>query len=91
MPATSCLPTRPTPSHPIAVLVVLAMPVKNFLKMVVALQCTVDTMNYYKIVEKHVQAAPIILEIYWIEYFEIVFPNIYNCMYKTPFCKSSHT
>ena len=37
------------------------------------------------IVEKHVQAAPIIPEIYWIEYFKIVFLNIYNCAYKTSF------
>ena len=36
------------------------------------------------------QAAPIILEIYYIEYFTIVFLNIHNCMYKIPFCKSSH-
>ena len=36
------------------------------------------------------QAALIILEIYWIEYFKIVFLNIYNCVYKTHFRKSSH-
>ena len=27
---------------------------------------------------------------YCIENFKIVFLNIYNCTYKTPFCKSSH-
>ena len=36
------------------------------------------------------QVAPIILEIYLIEYLKIVFLNIYNCAYKTPLCKSSH-
>ena len=35
--------------------------------------------------EKHVKAVLIIVEIYWIEYFKIVFLNIYNCVYKTPF------
>ena len=36
-------------------------------------------------------AALIILEIYWIEYFKIVFLIIiYNCTYKAPFCKSSN-
>ena len=33
--------------------------------------------------EKHVQAALIVLERYWIKNFKIVFLNIYNCMYKT--------
>ena len=36
------------------------------------------------------QAAPCIPEIYRIEYFKLVFLNIYNCTYKTPFRKSSH-
>ena len=31
------------------------------------------------------QADPIILEIYLIEYFKIVFLNIYSCAYKTLF------
>ena len=32
MPATSWLPTHPSPSHPVGVLLVLATPVKNYLK-----------------------------------------------------------
>ena len=36
------------------------------------------------------QATLIILETYGIEYFKIVFLNNYNCVYKTPFRKSSH-
>ena len=42
--------TRP-PSHPIGVLVVLATPVKSYLKwreIQLAIQCTVDIMNYFK-------------------------------------------
>ena len=42
-------PYPPPPSHPIGVLVVLATPVKNYLKwqeIQLAIQCTVDTMNY---------------------------------------------
>ena len=41
----------PLLSHPIGVLVVLAMPVKNDLKwqeIQLAIQCTVDTMNYFE-------------------------------------------
>ena len=38
--------------------------------------------------EKHVQAALIILEIYWIEYFKIAFLNNHNCVYKTSFTNS---
>ena len=36
------------------------------------------------------QAALCFLEIEKIKYFKIVFLIIYNCTYKTPFCKSSH-
>ena len=47
----------PPPSHPIGVLVVLAMPVKSYLKCQenqLAIQCTVDTiLNNYRFVEKH--------------------------------------
>ena len=32
LPATSCLPTHLTPSHPPGVLLILATPVKNYLK-----------------------------------------------------------
>ena len=32
LPATSWLPARPPPSHPIGVLLILATPVKNYLK-----------------------------------------------------------
>ena len=65
MPATSWLP-----SHPIGVLVMLATPVKNYLKwweIQLTIQCAVDKMNYFEqlqILEKHMQVAPIILEIY---------------------------
>ena len=41
----------PPSSHPIGVLVVLAMPVKSYLKrreIQLAIQCTVDTMNYFE-------------------------------------------
>ena len=41
----------PPPSHPVGVLLVLAMPVKNYLKwweIQLAIQCTVDTMNYFE-------------------------------------------
>ena len=41
----------PPPSHPIGVLVVLAMPVKNYLKrqeIQLVIQCTVDAMNYFE-------------------------------------------
>ena len=48
------------------------------------------TLNSYRFVEKHAQAALIILEIYWIEYFKIIFLNTYNSMYKAPLFKSSH-
>ena len=34
LPATSWLPTHSLPSHPVGVLLVLATPVKNYLKMV---------------------------------------------------------
>ena len=56
----------PIPSHHIGVLVVLAMPIKNYLKwweIQLAIQCTI-TLNSYGFMEKHMQAAPIILEIY---------------------------
>ena len=42
-----------------------------------------NIMNNYRLAEKHGQVALIILEIYWIEYFKILFLNIYNYMYKT--------
>ena len=32
LPATSWLPAHPPPSHPAGVLLILAMPVKNYLK-----------------------------------------------------------
>ena len=41
----------PPSSHPIGVLVVLAMPVKNYLKWLeiqLVTQCTVDTVNYFE-------------------------------------------
>ena len=41
----------PPPSQPIGVLVVLATPVKNYLKcweIQLAIQCKVDTMNYFE-------------------------------------------
>ena len=41
----------PAHAHPIGVLVVLAMPVKNYLKwweIQPAIKCTVDTMNYFE-------------------------------------------
>ena len=44
-------------------------------------------LDYYRLVEEYTQAAPCIL----IEYFKMVFLNIYNYTYKTPFRKSSHT
>ena len=58
-----------------------------------AIQCTADIVNYheysYRFVEKYLQETPIILEIYWIEYFKFVFLNIsrtiYNCACKTLF------
>ena len=49
--ASSWLPAHPPPSHPIGVLVVLAMPVKNYLKwreIQLAIHCTVDTVNYFE-------------------------------------------
>ena len=46
-------------------------------------------LDYYRLVEECTQAAPCILEIYWIEYFKMVYLIIYNCAYKTSFCKSS--
>ena len=56
------------PSHPIGVLMVLATPVKSYLKWQenqLAIQCTVDTrLNSYRYVEKHMQAALIILKIH---------------------------
>ena len=83
----------PPPSHTIGVLVVSAMPVKKLSKM------TGNPASYpvysrynellwiasYRFVEKYVQAAPIILEIYWIKYFKFVLLNICNSAYKTPF------
>ena len=51
LPATLWLPTHPPPSHPVGVLVVLATLVKNYLKwweIQLAIQCTVDTMNYFE-------------------------------------------
>ena len=39
----------------------------------------------YRFVEIHMQMALFILAIYWIEYFKIIFLNIYNCVYKTLF------
>ena len=41
----------PPPSHPVGVLVVLATPVKSYLKwreIQLAIQCTGDTMNYFE-------------------------------------------
>ena len=41
----------PPPSHPAGVLLLLAMPVKNYLKwweIQLVIQCTVDTMNYFE-------------------------------------------
>ena len=68
--ATHC-PTHLPLSHCIGVLVVLAMPIKNYLKWQenqLAIQHTVGRMNYfeyssYRFVENHVQVALIILEI----------------------------
>ena len=51
LPATWWLPARPPLSHPIGVLVVLATPVKNYLKwqeIQLAIQCAIDTMNYFE-------------------------------------------
>ena len=51
LPATSWLPTHPPPSHPVGVLVVLATPVKNYLKwreIQLAIQCRVDTTDYFE-------------------------------------------
>ena len=61
----------PCPPHPLGVLVVLATPVKSYLKwreIRLAIQCAVDTVNYstlnsYRFMQKHMQAALIILEI----------------------------
>ena len=41
------------------------------------------TLNNCKLVENYMQAALCILEIERIEYFKIIFLNIYNCVYKT--------
>ena len=41
----------PPPSHPIGLLVILAMPVKNYPKwweIQPAIQCTVNTMDYFE-------------------------------------------
>ena len=49
--ATLWLPARPPPSHPIGVPVVLATPVKTYLKwqeIQLAIHCTVDTVNYFE-------------------------------------------
>ena len=51
LPATSWLLACLPPSHPIGVLVVLATPIKNDLKwweIQLAIQCSVDTMNYFE-------------------------------------------
>ena len=64
---TLWLLTCPPPSYPIGMLVVLTTSVKKYLKWLeiqLAIQCTVDTVNSYRFVEKHMQAALIILEIY---------------------------
>ena len=50
----------------------------------------IPRIHNYRLVEKFMQGALSILEIHWIEYFKIVFLNIYNCTYNTPFCKSGH-
>ena len=44
-------PICPPPSHPIGVLVVLATPVKHYLKwreIQLAIQCTIDAVNYFE-------------------------------------------
>ena len=93
LPATSWLPTVPT-VPPYRSVNGIGYASKNYLKWQenqLAIQCTIDTMDYFEqlqICEETRAGSP--NHSGDIMNYKIVFLNIYNCMYKTLFCKSSH-